>query len=215
MPPNDVARPFSVLTDAEVVRLFEAVETATTAKGAPRSRERRDRDAAILAVMLGAGLRAAEVVALEVRDVTAGEGGTVLAVRGKGGKSRSVPVREDVAGPVLRYLHTTGRRLGDTGALFTREGERTGKHLTTRTVGMLTAEYAGAAGIEAARAFSPHACRHTYAVRAARAGASVETLRRVLGHSNVATTGKYLDHLSLADLRDALPALPTRATLTA
>jgi integrase/recombinase XerC len=213
MPPGEPARPFSVLTDAEVVRLFEAVETATTAKGKPRSRERRDRDTAILAVMLGAGLRAAEVVALEVRDVTAGEGGTVLAVKGKGGKPRPVPIREDVAAPVLRYLHTTGRRLGDSGALFLREGDRSGRHLTTRTVGMVTAEYAAEAGIEAARAFSPHACRHTYAVRAAREGAGVHALKRLLGHSSVATTGRYLDHLSLADLREALPALPTRETL--
>lgn len=213
MPPGDVARPFSVLTDAEVVRLFEAVDTATTAKGAPRARERRERDTAILAVMLGAGLRAAEVVALEVRDVTAGEGGTVLAVKGKGGKSRPVPIREDVAAPVLRYLHTTGRRLGDSGALFLREGDRTGRHLTTRTVGMVTAAYATEAGIEAARAFSPHACRHTYAVRAAREGAGVHALKRLLGHSSVATTGRYLDHLSLADLREALPALPTRDSL--
>ena len=213
MPPSDAERPFSVLSDAEVVRLMDAAAAGTTPKGAPRSAERRARDSAIVAVMLGAGLRAAEVVALTVRDVTAGEGGTVLAVRGKGGKSRAVPVREDVAAAVLRYLHVTGRRLGDAGALFVREGERSGKHLTTRTIGMLTAGYAAAAGIEQARAFSPHACRHTYAVRAARGGASVEQLRRLLGHSSVSTTGKYLDHLSLADLRDAVPALPTRDAL--
>lgn len=213
MPPAHEPRPYSVLTDAEVVRLFDAAAQATTAKGKPRGRERCQRDTAILAVMLGAGLRAAEVVALEVRDVAAGEGGVVLSVSGKGGKRREVPIREDVAAPVLRYLHTTGRRLGDRGALFTREGDRSGKHLTTRTIGMLTAEYAAAAGIEAARAFSPHACRHTYAVRAARAGAGVAALRRVLGHSSVATTGRYLDHLSLSDLRDSLPDLPTRESV--
>jgi site-specific recombinase XerD len=213
MPPAHEPRPYSVLTDAEIVRLFDAVDTATTAKGQARSAERRQRDTAILAVMLGAGLRAAEVVALEVRDVAAGEGGVVLAVAGKGGKRREVPIREDVARPILRYLHTTGRRLGDAGALFTREGDRTGGYLTTRTVGMLTAQYADAAGIEAARAFSPHACRHTYAVRAAREGLTVAALRRALGHSSVATTGRYLDHIALADLRDSLPNLPTRESV--
>ncbi len=54
----------------------------------------------------------------------------------------------------------------------------------------------------------PHSTRHTYAVRNARRGASVETLRRRLGHSSVATTGRYLDHLGMADLRDALSPLP-------
>lgn len=213
MPPSDAERPFSVLSDAEVVRILRAVDAAHTPTGKPRSVERRRRDRAMLTVMLGGGLRAAEVVALEVRDVTAGEGGTVLAVRGKGGKSRPVPVRDEVAGPVFEYLAATGRRLGDRGALFTREGDRSGKGLTTRAVGMLVSEYAKAAGIPVAeRAISPHSTRHTYAVRAARAGASVETLRRLLGHSSVATTGKYLDHLELADLRDALPAMPTEAT---
>ncbi len=38
--------------------------------------------------------------------------------------------------------------------------------------------------------------------------ASVETLRRLLGHSSMATTGRYLDHLGMADLRDALAPLP-------
>jgi len=212
MPPADAERPFSVLSDVEVVRILEAVESAQTPTGRPRSTERRRRDRAILTVMLGGGLRAAEVVGLEVRDVTAGEGGTVLAVRGKGGKSRPVPVRDEVAGSVFEYLAATGRRLGDRGALFTREGDRSGKGLTTRAVGMLVSEYAQAAGIAVnERAISPHSTRHTYAVRAARAGASVETLRRLLGHSSVATTGKYLDHLELADLRDALPPMPTAA----
>ncbi len=55
---------------------------------------------------------------------------------------------------------------------------------------------------------APHSTRHTYAVRNARHGASVETLRRLLGHSSVATTGRYLDHLGMADLRDALAPLP-------
>ena len=214
MPAGDVERPFAVLTDAEVVRMLEVVEAAETPTGKARSTERRRRDRAMLTVMVGAGLRAAEVVGLEVRDVTAGEGGTVLAVRGKGGKSRSVPVRDEVAGPVFEYLAATGRRLGDKGALFTREGDRSGKGLTTRAVGMLVSEYAKAAGIPVAeRAISPHSTRHTYAVRAARAGASVETLRRLLGHSSVATTGKYLDHLELSDLRDALPPMPTRDAL--
>lgn len=213
MPPSDAERDFSAFTDAQVVAMFDAVEGGTTAKGTPRSAERRARDGAMLAVMVGAGLRAGEVVALEVRDVTAGEGGTVLAVRGKGGKHRSVPLTDDVTARVLRYLTASGRRLGDAGALFVREGHRDGKALSTRTVGMLTAEYLAAAGIEAAHGFSPHAARHTFAVRCSRDGMRVEVLRKVMGHSSVATTGRYLDHMTLAEVREAMPALPTREAL--
>ncbi len=39
-------------------------------------------------------------------------------------------------------------------------------------------------------------------------GPLIETLRRLLGHSSVATTGRYLDHLGMADLRNALAPLP-------
>ncbi len=72
------------------------------------------------------------------------------------------------------------------------------------------AEYTKGAGIMGAgdgRKVSPHSTRHTYAVRNARHGASVEALCRLLGHSSVATTGRYLDHLGMADLRDALAPL--------
>ncbi len=72
------------------------------------------------------------------------------------------------------------------------------------------AEYMKGTGIMGAgdgRKVSPHFTRHTYAVRNARHGASVETLRRLLGHSSVTTTGRYLDHLGMADLRDALAPL--------
>ncbi len=211
MPPGGTARPFDVLTDAEAARLLAIPSVSTTAGGRERSTERRRRDAAMLTVMFGAGLRAHEVVGLDVRDVAQGEGGTVLAVRGKGGKSRTVPVRDEVAAAVLAYISTTGRRMGDAGALFTRVGDRSGRHLTTRTIGALMAEYTKGAGIMGAgdgRKVSPHSVRHTYAVRNARHGASVETLRRLLGHSSVATTGRYLDHLGMADLRDALAPLP-------
>ncbi len=218
MPPGDAARPFDILTDAEAGRLLATPQVATTVGGRERSTERKRRDTAMLTLMLGAGLRAHEVVGLETRDVMHGEGGTVVAVRGKGGKSRTVPVRDEVAGAVLAYIAATDRRMGDRGALFTREGDRSGKHLTTRTVGALMAEFTKAAGIMGAgdgRKVSPHSTRHTYAVRNARHGASVETLRRLLGHSSVATTGRYLDHLGMADLRDALAPLPGHEALPA
>ncbi len=123
MPPSNAARPFDVLTDAEAGQLLAIPQVATTAGGRERSTERKHRDTSllilILTLMLGAGLRAHEVVGLEVRDVMQGEGGTVVAVRGKGGKRRTVPVRDEVAGAVFTHIAATGRRMGDMGALFT------------------------------------------------------------------------------------------------
>jgi len=72
------------------------------------------RDKALLAVMLGAGLRVAEVCGLDVADIlTDQDGETALFVRqGKGRKDRTVPVQADVARYIRTYLATTKRRLG-------------------------------------------------------------------------------------------------------
>jgi integrase/recombinase XerC len=49
-----------------------------------------------------------------------------------------------------------------------------------------------------AKAISPHALRHTYAIRALRAGGNVIAVQKLLGHASVATTQRYLDHLALS-----------------
>ncbi len=115
MPPSNAARPFDVLPDAEAGRLLAIPQVATTTGGRERSTERKHMGTSLLTLMLGAGLRAHEVVGLEVRDVMQGEGGTVVAVRGKGGKRRTVPVRDEVAGAVFTHIAATGRRMGDMG----------------------------------------------------------------------------------------------------
>jgi integrase/recombinase XerD len=64
------------------------------------------------------------------------------------------------------------------------------------------------AGIEAKR-ISPHSVRHTFAIRALRAGASPVAAQKLLGHASLSTTSRYLDHLELGELREAVPELPT------
>jgi site-specific recombinase XerD len=167
----------------------------------------------LLAVLLGAGLRAAEVVGLDVTDLHDDpEGGMVIAVRrGKGRRDRQVPVQPDVSRLLLAYVAGTGRRLGDPGPLF-RSHDR-GYHLrerarlSTRAIGYLVRQAMEKAGL-AAKAISPHALRHTYAIRALRAGGNVIAVQKLLGHASVATTQRYLDHLALAELRAAVPPLP-------
>ena len=63
----------------------------------------------------------------------------------------------------------------------------------------------------AAKAISPHALRHTYAIRALRAGGNVIAVQKLLGHASVATTQRYLDHLALGELRAIVPPLPVRS----
>lgn len=154
-PQARVQRPYSVLTEAEVAAILSAATTA--------------RDRALLGVMLGAGLRVSEVVALDVGDLlTDQEGGAALYVRqGKGRKDRVVPIQPEVERLLRAYLAITGRRLGQTGPLFrahdrglVHRGVQRGR-LGAGAVWAVVQSCAVAAGINAKKV-SPHALRHTW-----------------------------------------------------
>jgi integrase/recombinase XerD len=72
---------------------------------------------------------------------------------------------------------------------------------------MLVERLVAAAGIDAKRV-SPHAMRHSYAMRVLRHGGDVVALSKLLGHASIATTQRYVDHLQVAELRAVLPSLP-------
>jgi integrase/recombinase XerC len=194
-----VRRPYRTLGEGDIASVLATAATS--------------RDRALLGVLLGGGLRAAEAVGLDVTDLHDDpDGGLVIAVRrGKGRRDRQVPVQPEVSSLLLGYLAETGRRLGDLGPLF-RAHDR-GHHLrgrvrlSTRAVGYLVRKAMEKAGLSA-KAISPHALRHTYAIRALRAGGNVIAVQKLLGHASVATTQRYLDHLALGELRAAVPPLP-------
>lgn len=200
-PKAAVQRPYQVLTEPEIAATLAAAVTS--------------RDRALLAVLLGSGLRVAEAVALDVPDlIEDADGGMTLYVRqGKGRKDRQVPVRADVAGLLRTYLTATDRRLGDTGALFrahdrgvaSRSSERA--RLTERAVAYLVKRTTERAGVTA-KSLSPHSLRHTFGIRSLRAGGNVVAVSKLLGHASITTTQKYVDHLAVSELRSAIPPLP-------
>ena len=196
-------RPYAVLTEPELAALLQAADNA--------------RDRALLAVLAGAGLRAAEAVGLDVGDVLEGhEGGHALHVRsGKGRKSRTVPIQDDVARLLRAYIAGTGRTLASEGPVFRAHdfyaGNRPRQRLTTRALEHVVGRTARRAGIVAKRV-TPHSLRHTFAIRALRHGAEVTALAKLLGHANVSTTMRYVDHLETAELRSGLPSLPDTAS---
>lgn len=198
-PRSTTVTPFQVLTEPEVAAILAAAPTT--------------RDLALLAVMLGGGLRVAEVVALDVGDVLEDqEGQTALHVRqGKGRKDRIVPVQPEVARVIRASLAEENRHTGDKGALFLSRDRWTAKtgrsRLNPRSVWYRVRMTAAAAGILGKRV-SPHALRHTYAIRALRSGGNIVAVSKLLGHANIATTQRYVDHLQLGELRAAVPPLP-------
>jgi len=202
-PRVSVAARFNVITEKEIAAMLAAASD-------PRER-------ALAAVLLGSGLRVAEVAKLAVRDVVdAMDGGVALFVdQGKGRKDRMVPIGAEVDALIRAYLASTGRYLGGDGPLFlandrgSKSRVKTG--LSTRAISRIVGELASVAGI-AAKQVTPHALRHSYAMRCLRAGGNVVAVARLLGHSSISTTQRYVDHLATSELRATVPPLPVRGS---
>ncbi len=165
------------------------------------------RDRLALELLYGCGLRSQELVGLRLDDVQAGQ--AQLVVRGKGGKTRIVPMGEEAAAAVRRYLERGRGALlaaaprGAAGENPGRAGERrlllsrTGRPLLTSDIRRLVVRYCRAAGREPA---SPHMLRHAYATHMLERGADLRAIQELLGHASVSTTQVYT-HVSGAHLR--------------
>jgi site-specific recombinase XerD len=162
------------------------------------------RDRAILELLYGCGLRSQEVVALSVADLKPAQ--AQLIVHGKGGKMRVVPLGEEAAAAVRRYLErgrgmlAAGRETDTFAAGGPRRPlllSRSGRALLTSDIRRLVVRYCRRAGLDAA---SPHMLRHAYATHMLERGADLRVIQELLGHASVSTTQVYT-HVSGAHLR--------------
>ncbi len=137
------------------------------------------RNTAILELAYGAGLRVAELAALDVADVDVTVG--LVHVRmGKGRKARRVPFGPPAAAAVRELLD--GRA---SGPLFL---NRAGKRLTTRSIYTIV----HGSGVQNALAdVHPHALRHSFATHLLQAGADIRSIQEMLGHASLSTTQRY------------------------
>lgn len=152
------------LTNDELRALIKACQPPKGAE--PKVALRFRRDEAMVRLMIDAGLRAGEVVALELDDLDL-PAGTAVVRRGKGGKGRTVPIGPEAALALDRYLRLRrSHRLAERPALWL--GDR-GKGFTYDALHKTLRERAEAAGIVG---FHPHKMRHTWAHRWLSAGGS-------------------------------------------
>ena len=198
VPKVEVIKPHETLSDKEIPKFLECAKRLGK------------RDYALMMVALGSGVRVAELVALDIRDIRHdGADGTVIHVRqGKGGKDRMVPVRPEVRKAVEDYLAESMRKRGDAGPLFLSEdramGARDSWRLTTKSASRIVKTCAEMAGIE--KRISPHALRHTFAFSCYLYCRNIVAVSKLLGHSTINTTQRYVAHLDQLDLRKAIPA---------
>jgi integrase/recombinase XerD len=176
---------------------------AAVAAGARRARDPwPERDLAVLAVLLLTGVRSAELLALRVSSLSGRSGERRLAVAGKGGRFRYVPVEEPLDVLLSGYLASRRARLGArsvvSGApLFV---AASGAGLTRSQLRYLVEQCYRYAGVRdrVQRGALVHALRHTFATRLAEDGASITEIARLLGHASVVTSEWYIASTAVA-----------------
>jgi integrase/recombinase XerC len=161
------------------------------------------RDRAILELLYASGMRASELVALDLGDLstdTDGEGEARIR-RGKGGKERVALVGRAAVAAIQTYREQGRPALCDgapkpTNALFV---NRWGGRLSDRGVRRLFDKYCGA--VATVHKITPHTLRHTFATHLLDHGADLRVVQELLGHADLSTTQVYT-HVTTTRLQD-------------
>ena len=157
------------------------------------------RDAAVLALLYGAGLRISEALGLTRQDAPIGPADSVT-VTGKGQKVRTVPVIPAVRRAIEDYLKLCPYHLPPQGPLFV--GARGGP-LSPRIIQLAVVQLRGALGLP--ESATPHALRHSFATHLLARGGELRAIQELLGHASLSTTQLYtkVDAARLLKVYDA------------
>jgi site-specific recombinase XerD len=183
--PTVTRKPVRPLTADEAKRLIRACET--NVKGADRPTAVRDK--MLIGLLLDACLRVTEAANLRIADVKLARRGGELYVRdGKGGKDRIAPLGRRSAAAIAAYLLTRPDAAPDE-YLLINELRNHGQAMTRDTIGRLVSRIGDRAGVDV----YPHLLRTTGACMMVQNGASAWELQRVMGHSEIMTTQRYVE----------------------
>ena len=166
------------LSPREAERLIEAA-----AGTSPRAL----RDAALVELLYGAGLRVSEAVGLERAGVDLDE--RLVRCVGKGGKERIVPIGRSATEALRRYL-ARGRPYLDRRYRPELFLNAQGGPLTRAGAFLILRRLAGEAGLEPGRVH-PHLLRHSFATHLLEGGADLRSVQEMLGHADLSTTELY------------------------
>ncbi len=187
-----------VLSIDQINRLLDSLETSTTLQM---------RDATIMEVLYGCGLRVSELVGLDLDKVNSDEG--YLFICGKGGKERIVPLSGQALTKLECYLKKVRSCLVKpysvpTNAVFL---NARGSRLSRQSVRALVAKAGLAIGV---KNLHPHTLRHSFATHLIEGGADLRAIQEMLGHSDIATTQRYT-HIQMLHIREEYFAAHPRA----
>ncbi len=145
------------------------------------------RDAAVIGLLYGCGLRISEALGLRAKDAPL-PGRDTLVVLGKGGKTRMVPVLPQVADAVQDYVKMCPWPLEPDGPLF--RGAKGGP-LSPRIIQLAIERLRGALGLPDTA--TPHALRHSFATHLLARGGELRAIQELLGHASLSTTQIYTE----------------------
>ena len=175
-------------------RLARTLPRPLSEKDAARTLERASnndvawiaaRDAALLTLLYGAGLRISEALALKRGDAPPGEWLTVL---GKRNKERSVPVIPVMREAIAHYIGQIPFTTETDGPLFL---SRRGRPMSARDAQALMQRLRGALGLS--ESATPHALRHSFASHLLANGGDLRAVQELLGHASLSTTQTYTE----------------------
>jgi integrase/recombinase XerD len=196
-----------VLDMAEVDKLLGVAREGIEIEGRPPGeRLRAARLSCLIELLYASGLRVSELLGLPKSAARARE--PLIAVRGKGGKERLVPISEPARAAIHLYRAMLEERAPGAAKspwLFPADSES--GHLTRQAFARELKIAAAAAGISAAR-ISPHVLRHAFASHLLQNGADLRVVQDLLGHADISTTQIYthvLDERAKAMVRDLHP----------
>jgi integrase/recombinase XerC len=154
-----------------------------------------ERDVAVLALALCAGLRLSEMLALRSGDVQGRPGERRIEVAGKGGRPRTVPIEAELDEVIVRYQDSRRRRFGRVDARDVLLVDRRGAALRRGGLQYLVESCYRRAGVtdRVPRGAQLHALRHTFATRLAEDGANASEIMRLLGHASLTTSQGYIE----------------------
>jgi site-specific recombinase XerD len=189
-------------------RVLKPAEVAALLDRIPASTPLELRDRAMFELAYASGLRAEELVSLDVGAVDFDS--EVVRVEGKGGRTRLVPAGEHALRALEVYLSRARPALADDGppsALFL---SKSGHRLNTSDVRRRLAVWARQAGVPPLAGVHPHALRHSFATHLLEGGADLRAIQELLGHANISTTQVYT-RVESARLRSAYTRAHPRA----
>jgi integrase/recombinase XerD len=182
------ARPLpKTLSIVDVDRLLTVVQEGIDDADRPEGeRFRAARMAALLELLYATGLRVSELVSLPIRAARTKD--RLLAVKGKGGRERLVPLTQKSKEAMLRYLVLGEGRLKASLWLF--PSDSASGHMTRQAFARDLKGLAAAADIPT-RLISPHVLRHAFASHLLQNGADLRIVQQLLGHADISTTQIY------------------------